>query len=110
MNTLRARRLVGLALLAYLPALLSAPGRVPGDTKLSLYLDPLRLVTDSIWTWDSRQFSGWVPHQNVGYLWPTGPFYAVFDALSIPDWFAHRLWIGTLLFLAGAGVVRLGRV
>ncbi|MEY2996080.1 MAG: hypothetical protein RLZZ39_905, partial [Actinomycetota bacterium] len=40
MNTLRARPLIGLALLAYVPALLTAPGRVPGDTKLSLYLDP----------------------------------------------------------------------
>ncbi len=110
MNTTRARRLVGLALLAYLPVLLTAPGRVPGDTKLSLYLDPARLISDSIWTWDSRQFGGWVPHQNVGYLWPSGPFYALFDALSIPDWFAHRVWIGTLLFLAGTGVVRLGRV
>ncbi len=110
MNTLRARPLIGLALLAYVPALLTAPGRVPGDTKLSLYLDPGRLIADSVWTWDSRLFSGWVPHQNVGYLWPSGPFYALFDALAVPDWIAHRLWIGTLLFLAGAGVVRLGRV
>ena len=106
----RFSRHIGLALLAYLPAFLSAPGRVPGDTKLSLYLDPGRLIADSIWTWDSRQFSGWVPHQAVGYLWPSGPFYALFDALRIPDWLAHRLWIGTLLFLAGAGVIRLGRV
>ena len=110
MSRPRVRPIFGLALLAYVPALLSSPGRVPGDTKLSLYLDPIRLISDSIWTWDSRQFSGWVPHQNVGYLWPSGPFYAFFDALSIPDWIAHRLWIGTLLFAAGAGIVRLGRV
>lgn len=101
---------LGLALLAYVPALLSAPGRIPGDTKLSLYLDPGRLVADSIWTWDARQFSGWVPHQNVGYLWPSGPFYWFFDqVLSIPDWVAHRLWIGTLLFLAGSGVAFFSR-
>ena len=106
----RARPVLGLALLAYLPALLSAPGRVPGDTKLSLYLDPSRLVADSIWTWDVRQFSGWVPHQNVGYLWPSGPFYWFFDVvLSTPDWVAHRLWIGTLLVLAGTGVLFFAR-
>jgi arabinofuranan 3-O-arabinosyltransferase len=106
----RARPVLGLALLAYLPALLSAPGRVPGDTKLSLYLDPSRLVADSIWTWDIRQFSGWVPHQNVGYLWPSGPFYWFFDVvLSTPDWVAHRLWIGTLFVLAGTGVLFFAR-
>ena len=101
---------LSLALLAYVPALLSAPGRIPGDTKLSLYLDPGRLVADSIWTWDARQFSGWVPHQNVGYLWPSGPFYWFFEnVLAIPDWVAHRLWIGTLLFLAGSGVAFFSR-
>lgn len=106
----RARPVLGLALLAYLPALLSAPGRVPGDTKLSLYLDPARLIADSIWTWDSRQFSGWVPHQNVGYLWPSGPFYWFVErVLLLPDWIAHRLWIGTLLFLAGTGIVFFAR-
>lgn len=108
----RARPVLGLALalLAYVPVLLSAPGRVPGDTKLSLYLDPGRLVADSIWTWDSRQFSGWVPHQNVGYLWPSGPYYWLADnLLAIPDWIAHRLWIGTLLFLAGTGVAFFAR-
>lgn len=99
-----SRRTLALALLAYVPALVSAPGRVPGDTKLSLYLDPGRLIADSIWTWDSRQFSGWVPHQNVGYLWPSGPFYWFFDMLGVPDWVAHRLWIGTLLFVAGTGM------
>lgn len=101
---------LALALLAYVPALLSAPGRVPGDTKLSLYLDPGRLIADSIWTWDARQFSGWVPHQNVGYLWPSGPFYWFFEnVVAVPDWVAHRLWIGTLLFLAGSGVAFFSR-
>ncbi len=101
---------VALALLAYVPTLLSAPGRVPGDTKLSLYLDPGRLIADSIWTWDTRQFSGWVPHQNVGYVWPSGPFYWILEnLLTVPDWIAHRLWIGTLLFLAGTGVAWFSR-
>ena len=104
------RRTIALALLAYVPALISAPGRVPGDTKLSLYLDPGRLVADSIWTWDARQFSGWVPHQNVGYLWPSGPFYWLLENVAgLPDWIAHRLWVGTLLFLAGTGVAFFAR-
>ncbi len=93
-----------LALLAYLPALLAAPGRMPSDTKLYLYLDPGRLISDSPYTWDNRQFGGWVPHQTVTYLWPSGPWYWVFDQLGVPDWVAHRLWIATLLFSGGLGV------
>ena len=93
-----------LAVLAYVPLLLSAPGRLPADTKLYLYLDPARLLSDAAWTWDVRQLGGWVPHQNVGYLWPTGPWFAFFDWLGIPDWIAHRLWLGTVLLIAGLGV------
>ena len=109
MRLLRHRVHIGLALIAYVPLLLSAPGKMPGDTKLYLYLDPWRLMSDALFSWDGRQFGGWVPHQNVGYLWPTGPWFGLFDLAGIPDWIAHRLWIGTLLFLAGAGIVHLGR-
>ena len=90
--------------LAYVPALLSSPGRMPADTKLYLYLDPRRLVSDSIWTFDARQFAGWVPHQMIAYAWPSGPWYVVAQALGLPDWVAHRLWIGTIMLAAGTGV------
>ena len=60
-----------LGLLAYIPALLAAPGKMPSDTKLYLYLDPGRLISDAPFTWDNRQFAGWVPHQTITYLWPT---------------------------------------
>lgn len=92
-----------MAALAYLPALASSPGRMPADTKLGLYLDPRQLVADSIWSFDARQFAGWVPHQTIAYLWPSGPWYVVADAVGLPDWVAHRLWIGTIMFAAGAG-------
>ncbi|MBK5333553.1 MAG: DUF3367 domain-containing protein, partial [Ilumatobacteraceae bacterium] len=88
---------VALALLAYLPALFAAPGKMPSDTKLYLYLDPSRLISDAPYTWDNRQFAGWVPHQTVTYLWPSGPWYWLFEQLHVPDWVAHRLWIATLL-------------
>lgn len=93
-----------LGLLAYVPLLLSARGRVAADTKLYLSLNPGRLMADAPWTWDTRQFGGWVPHQVVGYLWPAGPWFGAADAVGIPDWVAQRLWMGTLLFLAGTGV------
>ncbi len=93
-----------LAALAYLPSLRSAPGKMPTDTKLYLYLNPGRLIADAPFSWDTRQFAGWVPHQTIAYLWPSGPWFWVFDKLGIPDWVAHRLWIATLLFLGGLGV------
>ncbi len=92
-----------LAALAYLPALTAAPGRMPTDTKLYLYFDPSRLTGDAPFAWDSRQFAGWVPHQTVSYLWPSGPWYSFFDWIGAPDWIAHRLWIATVLVLGGLG-------
>jgi arabinofuranan 3-O-arabinosyltransferase len=94
----------GLALLAYLPALTAAPGRMPADSKLYLYLDPTRFINDAASTFDPRQFGGWVPHQHIAYLWPAAPWFALFDRLGVADWIAHRLWIGTLLLAAGLGV------
>ena len=79
-----------LVALAYLPTLASAPGQMPSDTKLYLYLDPGRLVSDAPWSWDTRQFGGWVPHQTISYLWPSGPWFWVFDVLGVPVWIAHR--------------------
>lgn len=102
--------MVGLALLAYVPALTAAPGRMPADSKLYLYLDPTKFLNDAATTFDPRQFAGWVPHQHIAYLWPAGPWFAVFDRLGVPDWIAHRLWIGTLLLAAGLGVRWCGRV
>jgi arabinofuranan 3-O-arabinosyltransferase len=98
-----------LALLAYLPGLRSSPGKIPGDTKLFLYLDPGRLVSDAIWSWDSRQFGGWVPHQTLSYLWPQGPWYWTLQHLGVPDWVAQRLWVGTILLVAGLGARWLAR-
>lgn len=93
-----------LALVAYVPVLASSPGKMPADTKLYLYLDPGRLIGDAGRTWDNRQFLGWVPHQIIAYLWPSGPWYWTMDRLGVPDWVAQRLWLGTLLFLGALGV------
>ena len=100
---------VALALLAYVPALLSSPNRLPADTKLYLYLDPGRLISDAPWTFDGRQFAGWVPHQVIAYLWPQGPWYWLGAAASLPEWVVHRLWIGTLFLAAGTGVLWMAR-
>src|SRR5207244_1075583 len=48
--------------------------------------------------------------QYSGYLFPMAPWFALGHALGIPEWIVHRAWLGTLLFLAAWGVVRLMEV
>ncbi len=99
-----------LAILAYVPALASSPGRMPADTKLFLYFDPARLLGRAASTFEPDQFAGWVPHQQITYLWPSGPWYLLFDSVGLPDWVAQRLWIGTIMFLAGVGMTWAARL
>ena len=89
---------------AYGPLLASRPGLVGADTKTYLYLDPGRLMSQAGVMWDADRALGTVTHQNIGFLWPMGPFYWFFEAVGAPDWVAQRLWVGTLLFAAGLGV------
>jgi arabinofuranan 3-O-arabinosyltransferase len=98
-----------LALVAYVPLLLTARDRVAADTKTYLYLDPGRLLSRALSMWDPHVGLGTVTHQTIGYLWPMGPWFWTFDTLGAPDWVAQRLWVGTLLFTAGAGILYLLR-
>jgi arabinofuranan 3-O-arabinosyltransferase len=99
----RALELCALALLSYVPFLLSSPGRVSADTKAYLYLDPGRLLQRAPYLWDAHVGAGTVPHQNIGYLFPTGPFFWLMDVVGIPDWIAQRFWLGTISFVAVLG-------
>jgi arabinofuranan 3-O-arabinosyltransferase len=101
--------LLALAAVAYVPLLWSSPGEVSADTKQYLYLDPSRLIAKAAYLWDPTVGMGTVTHQTIGYLWPMGPYYWLMEHLGMPDWTAERLWLGTLLFAAGAGVVYLMR-
>jgi arabinofuranan 3-O-arabinosyltransferase len=98
-----------LAAVTYVPLLLTQPGQVGADTKTYLYLDPGRLLRDAAFLWDPGVGLGGVTHQVIGYLWPMGPWYWLFEALGIPDWIAQRVWLGSLMFAAGAGVLYLLR-
>ncbi|HYI62631.1 MAG TPA: alpha-(1-_3)-arabinofuranosyltransferase family protein [Acidimicrobiales bacterium] len=93
-----------LAAVCYLPLLLTHRGQVGADTKSYLYLDPDRLLGRAWSMWDPNVGLGTVPHQNIGYLWPMGPFYWASEHLGLPDWVAQRLWLGSILFGAGLGV------
>src|ERR1700704_5006398 len=98
-----------LALLAYVPVLLTKPGRVVADTKSYLYLDPGRLLERAASMWDPNIGMGTVTHQNIGYLFPMGPYYWVLDAIGVPDWVSQRFWLGTILAFAGLGMLYLFR-
>lgn len=100
----RAVPLTVAAAVAYLPLIFSSPGKVGADTKTYLYLDPSRLLAEASSMWDSDVALGTVTHQTIGYLWPMGPFYWLAEALGSPDWLAQRLWLGSILFAAAAGV------
>src|SRR6478736_1326878 len=92
-----------LVLVAYVPLLLTKPGKVGADTKTYLYLDPGRLLSRAAYMWDPNIGFGTITHQNIGYLWPMGPYYWLMDAIGVPDWVAQRLWLGTIIVAAGLG-------
>ena len=98
-----------LACLAYVPLPLTKPGRVGADTKTYLYLDPGELLRRAPFLWDPNVGLGTLTHQTIGYLFPMGPWYWVLEQLGLPDWAAQRLWLATVLFAAGAGVLFLCR-
>jgi arabinofuranan 3-O-arabinosyltransferase len=98
-----------LALISYVPLLLSGRGFVGADTKQYLYLNPSQLLARAPYLWDKHIGAGSVTHQNIGYLFPQGPWYWVFQQIGAPDWVAQRLWSATLLFAAGCGVLALVR-
>ncbi len=98
------------AALAFVPMVASQPGTVTDDTKTYLYLDPGRYVRQAVSLWDPNVAMGTVTHENIGYLLPMGPFYWVLAELHVPLWVAQRLWMGALLFAAGAGMLYLCRV
>lgn len=100
---------IGLALLAYVPFLLSAPGKVSADTKQYLYLNPGRLLSRAAYLWDPNMGAGTVTHQNIGYLFPMGPYYWLTQHLGVSDWIAQRIWLGSITFAAGAGLLFLLR-
>ena len=97
-------QIFAMILISYVPLLLNDSGRVAADTKAYLYLDPFRLLERAAYMWQPELALGTVTHQNIGYLWPIGPFFAIGDLLSLPDWIVQRLWLGSIILAAGLGI------
>ena len=99
---------LGLVLLAYALALVQRPGEVVADTKVDLYVAPARFLSNVLSVWSPTTDLGHVfGAQYSGYAWPMAPWFALGDAIDVPTWIVHRLWLGTLLALAAVGIVRL---
>jgi arabinofuranan 3-O-arabinosyltransferase len=98
-----------LTALSYIPIFLTRPGQLAADTKEYLYLDPGKLTVGAASMWDPSTGLGTVTHQNIGYLLPMGPYYTVISWLGLPMWVGQRIWMGTLMFAAGLGVLYCAR-
>ena len=89
------------AFLAFLLlACLQSPGLVVPDTKYDLVVDPGRFLAQATHLWTGLSFSGQVQNQAYGYLFPQGPFFAVFDLVGMPAWLTQRLWWAVVLTVA----------
>ncbi len=100
---------LALAVVAFVPMVAAQPGVVTDDTKTYLYLDPGRYVRQAASLWDPHVGLGTVTHENIGYLLPMGPYYWAMAELHVHLWVAQRLWMGLLLYTAGAGTLYLCR-
>ena len=98
-----------LAVAAYVPLLVTRRGVSTPDTKTYLYLNPGRFIHQVASMWDPTVGAGTVTHEYVGYLYPMGPFFWGLHGAHVPLWIAQRLWLGSILFAAGAGVAYLCR-
>ena len=95
------------AFLAFLLlACLQSPGLIVPDTKYDLVVDPGRFLSQATHLWTGLSFGGQVQNQAYGYLFPQGPFFALFDLVGMPAWLTQRLWWAVLLTVAFVGVVR----
>lgn len=101
---------IALAALAYLPPLLVERSVVASDTKTYLYLDPLRFLSQVATMWNPGVALGTTTHEYVGYLFPMGPFFALGHLSHLPIWVTQRLWLATIVLLAGLGASWCARV
>jgi len=98
--------LLAVGALFLLLALTQAAGRIEFDTRLSMVMAPFDYVRSSVHLWDQALYGG-TADTSVGFLFPTGLFFALTHVLAIPTWVAERIWLALLLSTAFWGVVRL---
>ncbi|RBY81169.1 DUF3367 domain-containing protein [Blastococcus sp. TF02-09] len=90
-------------------AMLQEPGKILGDTKSDLVVDPLAFLGRALTLWEPEGAAGQIQNQAYGYLFPMGPFFALGQLAGVPAWIVQRLWFAALMSVAFLGVVVLAR-
>ncbi|WP_158548476.1 alpha-(1-_3)-arabinofuranosyltransferase [Blastococcus sp. TF02A-26] len=90
-------------------SLVQQPGRLLGDTKIDLLVDPVGFLGRALTLWEPLGSAGQVQNQAYGYFFPMGPFFALGDLVGLPMWIVQRLWWAGLMSVAFLGVVALAR-
>ncbi len=103
-------RLWGYGVLLAAIAFVQSPGRMVGDTKFDLVVDPWGFLGRAAHMWDGQAAFGQVQNQAYGYFWPMGPFFGLGHTAQLPEWVVQRLWWTLLLCLAFFGILRLCRL
>ncbi|WP_067180894.1 alpha-(1-_3)-arabinofuranosyltransferase [Microtetraspora niveoalba] len=103
----RLRLLAGCLLLVAV-AFNTATEKIIAETKLDMAVNPVAFLGRALHLWDDAYF-GHLQNQAYGYLFPMGPFYALFLALDMPAWNVQRLWMSFVLCAAFLGTVQLAR-
>ncbi|MFT4189429.1 MAG: alpha-(1-_3)-arabinofuranosyltransferase family protein, partial [Aeromicrobium sp.] len=99
---------VGCLLLTAL-AFAQRPGRMVGDTKLDLIVDPGGFLSRALTMWEPQGGLGQVQNQAYGYLFPMGPFFWAGERLGLDAWIVQRLWWALLWSVAFVGMALLCR-
>ena len=93
-----------LVLVSYVPLLLSRPGRVVFDTADGPFVNADRAFRLAASRWNPTAGLGSIADRAFNDGFPMVQWFWAAHHLAIPTWLAQRLWLGTILLMAGLGV------
>ena len=93
-----------LAAVIYVPLLLTNRARSAPTPSRTCTSTPAGCSAGPASMWDPNVGMGTVTHQNIGYLWPMGPCYWLFEHARRPRLGGPAALARAILFLAGLGV------